>query len=281
MLETRHLNLDSASGTLTFFLHFPNVLSIFEWYLLLCLQIKRKEAIMINNYYIPSYPELGFTETFAAVLRRVYVWMALGLLATAVTAVFVSASPLFAVLAGQPLIFIGLMVAEIALVLGLSWGINRLSPATALFLFFAYSILNGLTLSVLFVVYTLGSIAFTFFAAAGLFGVMSLVGYTTHLDLSKMRSFLLMGLIGLIIAMLVNIFWTNTVLGGVITFVGILLFLALTVFDTQRIKRMTVQAMQNGDENVQARMGILGALSLYLDFINIFLFLLRLGGRRR
>jgi len=236
---------------------------------------------MINNYSYPLQPELGVSETFAAVMRRVYLWMALGLLVTAGTAAFVSASPLFAMLAGQPLIFLVLMLAEIGVVLGLSWGINRLSPATALMLFFAYAVLNGLTFSVLFVVYTLGSVAFTFFAAAGLFGVMSLVGYTTRMDLSKMGSFLLMGLIGLVIAMLVNIFWTNSVLGGIITFVGILLFLGLTVYDTQRIKRMTVQAMQMGDENVQARMGILGALSLYLDFINIFLFLLRLGGRRR
>lgn len=236
---------------------------------------------MLNNYSLPTYPELDFGETFAAVMRRVYVWMALGLLVTAGTAAFVSASPLFQVLVGQPLIFLVLMLAEIGLVIGLSWGINRLSPAVALLLFFSYAVLNGLTFSVLFVVYTLGSVAFTFFAAAGLFGVMSLVGYTTHLDLSKMGSFLLMGLIGLVIAMLVNMFWTNTVLGGIITFVGILLFLGLTVFDTQRIKRMTIQSLQMGDENVQARMGILGALSLYLDFINIFLFLLRLTGRRR
>ncbi len=235
----------------------------------------------MNNYSTSTYSELGFSETFAAVMRRVYVWMALGLFVTAGTAYFVSASPLFLVLTGQPLIFIGLMLAEIGLVLGLSWGINRLSPAMAQLLFFAYALLNGLTFSVLFVVFTLGSVAFTFFAAAALFGVMSLVGYTTHLDLSKMGSFLLMGLIGLIIAMVVSLFWANTVLGGIITFVGILLFLGLTVYDTQRIKRMTIQNMQMGNEDVQSRMGILGALSLYLDFINIFLFLLRLTGRRR
>ena len=214
-------------------------------------------------------------------MRRVYLWMTLGLLVTAGTAAFVSTSPLFQVLAGQPLIFLVLMLAEIGLVLGLSWGINRLSPAAAMLLFFAYAVLNGLTLSVVFVVYTLGSLAFTFFATAGMFGVMSLIGYTTHVDLSKMGSFLLMGLIGLVIAMLVNMFWANTLLGEIITFVGILFFLGLTIYDTQRIKRMTIQGMQMGDENVQARMGILGALSLYLDFINIFLFLLRLGGRRR
>jgi len=110
---------------------------------------------------------------------------------------------------------------------------------------------------------------------------MSIVGYTTKMDSSKMGSYLFMGLIGLIIAMLVNLFWTNSVLGWIVTFVGILLFLGLTIYDTQRIKAMTVASLQQGDEDVQARMGILGALSLYLDFINLFLFILRLSGRRR
>lgn len=239
---------------------------------------------MLNNYTgVPAqnFSEIGFSETFAAVLRRVYTWMALGLLVTAGVAAFVSVSPLFQVLAGQPLIFLVLMLAELGLVIGLSWGINRISPAMAMLLFFTYAALNGLTFSVLFVVYTLGSVASTFLATAALFGVMSVLGYTTKMDLSKMGSFLFMGLIGLIIAMLVNLFWTNTFLGWVVTFAGILLFLGLTIYDTQRIKRMTAAALQGGDENVQSRMGILGALSLYLDFINLFLFILRLTGRRR
>jgi len=239
---------------------------------------------MINNYSGTStqnFTEIGFSEVFSAVLRRVYVWMTLGLLVTAGTAAFVSISPLFQILAGQPLIFFVLMIAELGLVIGLSWGINRLSPATAMLLFFLYALLNGLTFSVLFVIYTLGSVVSTFLATAALFGVMSILGYTTKMDLSKMGSFLFMGLIGLLIAMLVNMFWTNTILGWIVTFAGILIFLGLTFFDTQRIKRMTATALKQGDENVQARMGILGALSLYLDFINLFLFMLRLGGRRR
>jgi len=240
---------------------------------------------MFNNYYpgssTPNYYETDLAEVFGAVLRRVYVWMAFGLLITAGTAAFVSASPLFQILAGQPLIFFVLMIAEIGLVIGLSWGINRLSPEVAALLFLAYAVLNGLIFSVLFMVYTLGSVAGTFVATAALFGAMSIIGYTTKMDLSKMGSFLFMGLIGLIIAMVVNMFWANTVLGSIVTFVGILLFLGLTVYDTQRIKQMTVAALQQGDENVQARMGILGALALYLDFINLFLFILRLSGRRR
>jgi uncharacterized protein len=239
---------------------------------------------MFNDYTgvsTPNFSEIGFNETFAAVLRRVYVWMAFGLLLTAGVAAFVSVSPLAQILAGQPLIFFGLLIAELGLVLGLSWGINRLSPGLAMLLFFAYAALNGLTFSVLFMVYTLGSVASTFFATAALFGAMSILGYTTKMDLSKAGSFLFMGLIGLIIAMLVNMFWANSALGWIVTFAGILLFLGLTVYDTQRIKRMTAAALQNGNENVQARMGILGALALYLDFINLFLFILQLGGRRR
>lgn len=240
---------------------------------------------MMNNYY-PGTPaqnfyEVGLSETFSAVMRRVYLWMTLGLLVTAGVAAFVSVSPFFSILAGQPWIFFVLMIAELGLVIGLTWGINRLTPATAVLLFFAYAALNGLTLSVLFVVYTLGSVAMTFMATASLFGVMSILGYTTKMDLSKAGSFLFMGVIGLLIAMIVNMFWANTVLEGIITFAGILLFLGLTFYDTQRIKRMTISAMQQGDENVQTRMGILGALSLYLDFVNLFLFILRLGGRRR
>ena len=107
----------------------------------------------------------------------------------------------------------------------------------------------GLTFSVLFAVYTLGSVAQTFLATAALFGAMSVLGYTTHLDLSRMGSFLLMGLIGLMIAMLVNMFWANTVLGWIVTFAGVLLFLGLTVYDTQRVKQMTAMALQQGDEN--------------------------------
>ena len=239
---------------------------------------------MFNNYTgtpAQNFSELGLSETFAAVLRRVYFWMALGLLVTAGTAAFISVSPLFQVLVGQPLIFFVLMIAELGLVIWLSRGINRLAPTSATLLFFVYAALNGITFSVLFVVYTLGSVAHTFLSTAALFGVMSILGYTTKMDLNKMGSFLFMGLIGLIIAMLVNMFWTNIVLGWIVTFAGILLFLGLTFYDTQRIKQMTVNALQQGDENVQARMGILGALALYLDFINLFLFILRLGGRRR
>jgi len=239
---------------------------------------------MTYNYpdvHLRTFIESDSRDVLGAVLRRVYTWMTLGLLITAGVAAFVSASPLFQVLTSQPLIFFGLLLVELALVMGLSWGIKRLSITAAISLFLIYAALNGLTLSTLFVVYTLGSVAFTFLASAVTFGVMSVIGYTTKIDLSKMGSFLLMGLIGLVIAMLVNIFWASSALGWIVTFAGILLFLGLTMFDTQRIKRMTATALQKNDEEIETHLGILGALSLYLDFINLFLFLLRLGGRKR
>jgi uncharacterized protein len=239
---------------------------------------------MAYNYpdvHLRTFIDTDSQDVLQTVLRRVYVWMTLGLFITSGVAAFVSASPLFQLLTGQPLIFFGLLIAELALVMGLSWGINRISTGSAISLFLIYAALNGLTLSALFIVYTLGSITYTFLASAALFGVMSIIGYTTKIDLSKISTFLLMGVIGLVIAMIINIFWANSTLGWIVTFVGIILFLGLTMFDTQRIKRMTATTLQRGGEGIEARLGILGALSLYLDFVNLFLFLLRLTGRRR
>jgi len=239
---------------------------------------------MTYNYpdvHLRTFIEADSRDVLEAVLQRVYAWMALGLFTTASVAAFVSASPFFQVLTNQPVLFFGLILVELGLVLGLSWSIKHIPSAAALILFFTYAALNGLTLSILFAVYTLGSVAYTFLASAVLFGIMSIIGYTTKIDLSKMSTFLLMGILGLLSAMLVNLFWANSALEWMITFVGILLFLGLTVFDTQRIRRMTATALQRGDEDAEARLGILGALSLYLDFINLFLFLLRFGWRRR
>lgn len=235
-----------------------------------------------------DYPELHLRTFIAAdsrdvlenVLRHVYSWMTLGLFITAGVAAFVSASPIFQVLTGQPLIFFGLLIAELALVMGISRGITHISTTTASIMFLVFAILNGLTLASLFVTYTLGSIAYAFLASAALFGIMSIIGYTTRINLAKMGTFLLMGIIGLVIAMIVNLFWVNTVLGWIVTFAGILLFLGLTMFDTQRIRRMTATALRRDEEDIEKRLGIMGALNLYLDFVNLFLFLLRLNGRR-
>jgi FtsH-binding integral membrane protein len=239
---------------------------------------------MSYNYpdaHLHTFIDTGFSGTLGSVLQRVYLWMTLRLFTTAGVAALVNTSPFFQVLAGRPLIFFGLLIGELALVMELSWGIKRISTGTALILFFAFAALNGLTLAVLFLVYTLGSVAHVFWASAVLFGVMSLIGYTTKINLAKVGTFLFMGLVGLLIAMFVNILWANSTLAWIITFVGIFLFLGLTMFDTQRIKRMTATALRRGHENIEARLGIVGALSLYLDFINLFLFLLRLRGQRR
>jgi uncharacterized protein len=232
--------------------------------------------VHLYTFILPSS-----SDTLGAVLQRVYIWMTLGLFTTAAIAAFVSVTPLFQVVTGQPLILFGLLVGELALVMGLSRGINHISKFTAYTLFFVYAVLNGLTLSVLFMAYSLGSVAYTFLAGAVLFGVMSIFGYTTKINLAKMGTFLLMGLIGLLLAMLVSIFWAITTLEWIVTFAGVLLFLGLTVFDTQRIKRMTATALQRGNEDIEDRLGIIGALNLYLDFVNLFLFMLRLSGRRR
>ena len=230
--------------------------------------------------HLRTFIQADSRDVLESVLRRVYVWMTLGLLVTVGVAAFVSVSPLFQVLTDKPLIFFGSLIIELALVIGLSWGISRIPRASAIPLFIIYAALNGLTLSTLFVVYTLGSITYAFVASATLFGVMSIISYTTKINLAKIGTFLLMGIIGLITAIVVNIFWANSTLGWIVTFAGIFLFLGLTMFDTQRIRGMTSTALQQGDEDVEARIGILGALSLYLDFINLFLFLLRLRRRR-
>ncbi len=230
---------------------------------------------------LTSLADLAFDDVFKAVMRRVYLWMALGLLVSAGAALATVLTPLGNLVFSSIWVFYGLMFGELALVMALSAGIMKMHPSLAGVMFFAYAALNGLTLSVIFVVYTLGSIGMTFFVAAALFGAMSLIGYSTKKDLTRWRSYLLMGLIGLVLASIVNIFFASSGLDWVVSIVGVLLFLGLTIYDTQRIKVMTVQTMQMGDEAVTAKMGILGALRLYLDFVNLFLYLLRFLGRRR
>jgi hypothetical protein len=221
------------------------------------------------------------SETFGAVMRQVYVWMALGLFLTAGVAAVTANSPLVYIIGSNPVLFYGLLIGEVALVFGIALGINRLSPTTAVVLFFVYAALNGLTFSFIFIIYTLGSVALAFGTTASLFWAMSIIGYTTKMDLSKFGSYLLMALIGLILASVVNIFWANTAFGWIITYVAIFIFLGLTVYHTQRIKQQTIAALRQGDQQLVARIGLLGALSLYLDFINLFLNLLRIMGRRR
>ena len=220
-------------------------------------------------------------ETFAALMRRVYLWMAIGLYLTAGVAFFVANSSLALVILGNPILYIGLFLGELALVIALSAAVDRLAPTTAIALFLLYAVLNGATMSVIFLAYTLTDITLAFVSTATLFAAMSFVGYFVRLDLSRFGAYLIMGLIGLVIATFVNLFLASTPLMWITTYGGILLFIGLTIFDTQRIKRNLTARLAAGDEAAVSRLGVLGALTLYLDFINIFLLILRLLGRRR
>ena len=220
-------------------------------------------------------------EVFPTVMRHVYLWMFLGLLVTAGVAAVIASRPGWLQLLSQmPLLLIVIVIAQFALVIALAAAINRLSPGTALLLFFLYAALNGLMFASIFLVYSLGSVALAFIASASLFAAMSIIGFTTKADLTKWGGILFMALIGLIIASIVNIFLASTALDWIITYAGILIFLGLTVYDTQRIKKQTAVLLSQGDELAISRMGVLGALRLYLDFINLFLMILRLTGRR-
>lgn len=222
-----------------------------------------------------------FQEAFSTAMQRVYLWMALGLAVTAVVSVFIAGSEVLLSLIFNSPLWIGLFIGEIILVVAITPLTMRMSPTIGLIAFFVYAAINGLTLSAIFIVYELGTISLAFSTTALLFGIMSVLGYTTKQDLSHWRNFLLMGLVGLIIATIGNIFLANSTLDWIITYVGIGLFLALTVYDTQQIKNMTLHSLVQGDSLLASRIGVMGALRLYLDFINLFLYILRLFGRRR
>lgn len=213
-------------------------------------------------------------------IRRVYNWMGLGLATTALVALYTASSPgLLGMILGKSLVFFGLIIGQLGLVIVLSAAIQRLQASTATLLFFLYSALTGLTLSVIFLAYTRASIASTFFVTAGTFGVMSFYGYTTQRDLTSWGSFLFMGLIGIILASVVNIFLHNETVYWVVTYAGILIFVGLTAYDTQTLKQMAVRGF--ADEETERKSAVMGALRLYLDFINLFLMLLRVMGNRR
>lgn len=224
-----------------------------------------------------SYPSESRVN-LQPIMRQVYVWMGLGTLLTAFVAFLTVSTPLLN-LALNPVILIVAMVAELGLVMGLSFGLNRLSAVVATGLFFVYAALNGFTLSIILLAYSGTTITTAFVATAALFGAMSIIGYTTQVDLTKMGTYLMMGLIGLLIAMVVNIFVGSGPLDMLISVVGVLIFTGLTAFDTQRIAQMAASVGTQGEAS--AKLGIYGALKLYLDFINMFLFMLRLMGGRR
>lgn len=214
-----------------------------------------------------------------AVMTQVYAWMTAGLLVTGAIAMFVAGVPaLVMAIFGSPFLFFGLIIAQLVMVWFLSARVMSLAPGVATALFLGYAALNGLVFSMIFLAYTAASIASTFFITAGTFGAMSAYGYLTKRDLSGMGGFLFMALIGLILASVVNIFWANSTLYWIITYAGVLIFVLLTAYDTQKIRRMTERV---SDEHGERRVAIYGALTLYLDFINLFLYLLRILGNRR
>ncbi|MDY3103347.1 MAG: Bax inhibitor-1/YccA family protein [Prevotella sp.] len=224
--------------------------------------------------------EGSLSLAFPALMRKVYVWMTLALVLTGITAFGVASSPsLMMTIFQTPAIMWGLIIAELAIVIAISAAINRLSLTTATLLFVLYSVLNGATFSLIFAVYTMSSIANVFFITAGTFGVMAAYGYFTKRDLSSWGRLLLMALIGLIIATLVNVFLVkSTGFDLILSYAGVLIFVGLTAYDTQKIKQML--AMQTDMGEGAQKVALLGALSLYLDFINLFLYLLRIFGRR-
>jgi len=243
----------------------------------------------MNNYNLPPEynpyrtPQQGQTAYIddtrvSRIMRSVYVKMTLGLLVTALTSLWCYSTPavinLFA--SNSALMWI-LVLVELGLVFGISAGINKMKSSTATALFYLFAVVNGLMLFPIFLVYTHTSIAKTFFITAGTFGAMSIFGYTTKTDLTKWGSFLFMALIGLIIVSVVNIFTKSTQLDWIISGAGVLIFIGLSAYDTWQIKRMAEAAPSDS----VGRLATIGALSLYLDFINMFLYLLRFFGSSR
>lgn len=223
--------------------------------------------------------EAALEQSFPALMKKVYVWMTLALVITGMTSWLVASSPaILATLLTNRILFFGMIIAEFGLVIWLSAGIRKMSLTTATLLFILYSVVNGVTLASIFLIYTMESIATTFFITAGTFGAMSLVGYKTSKDLSGMGRYLFMALIGLIIATVVNIFVGSSMMAMIISYAGVLIFVGLTAYDTQKIKEMFMFADEY-DPDVQ-KYAVLGSLTLYLDFINLFLYLLRIFGRR-
>lgn len=212
------------------------------------------------------------------VMRQVYIWMGLGTLLTAVIA-YLTVNTSLIYLAANPAVLLVAVIAEFGMVLGLSFGLNRLSSGAAMALFFAYAALNGFTLSMVLLVFSIGTVISAFAATALLFGAMSVIGFTTKTDLTRMGTYLMMGVIGLVIAMVVNLFINSGPLDLLISMIGVLIFTALTAYDTQNISRMAAEIDAEG--GAATKLGVIGALKLYLDFINMFLFLLRLLGGRR
>lgn len=218
------------------------------------------------------------STAFPTLMRKVYLWMTLALVITGLAAFIVANSDFKYVLFQNSILMWVLIIAELGLVFGISAMIHKLSLTTATLLFVLYSAINGITLSAVFLMFEMAVIAKVFFITAGTFAAMAFIGYTTKKDLSGMGKILFMALIGIIIATVVNIFLKSSGLDMIISYIGVLIFVGLTAYDTQKIKKMLYGA-EYADESYQ-KLALLGSLTLYLDFINLFLYLLRIFGSR-
>ncbi len=219
-------------------------------------------------------------EAVNAYMTKVFGWMAAALFITAITSYVVASTPtLINLILSNRILFYGLLIGEVLLVMGIAGAINRLSIGAVTALFVLYSIVNGLTLSVIFLVFTEGSIVTTFFITALTFGVMAVMGMVTKHDLTSWGKIFMMALIGLVIASVVNMFMHSDTLSWICSYAGVLIFTGLTAYDAQKIKNMGTYAIEQGENT--SKLAISGALNLYLDFINLFLFLLNLFGRRK
>lgn len=223
-----------------------------------------------------------FQKDFAALMRKVYLWMTFALLITGFTAYFAANSvTMMDAMMNHCELFFGIAIAELVLVFMISSRINRLSLAQATVLFILYSLLNGFTLPFVFLAYTDESVGEVFMVTAATFGAMTLYGYTTKKDMTSVGKLLLFALVGLIIATLVNIFLRLTLLSLLVSYAGVVVFVGLTAYDTQKIKKMLLEESKYGGGETSQKIALLGALSLYLDFINLFLHLIKIMGKKR
>ena len=235
-----------------------------------------------QNNYNRSYASQGSALSFPAVMQKVYLWMALALVMTGLTSYAVASSGLTSSLfeTGNNTMLWVLMAVEVGLVWFLSARIAKMAFMTAGLLFALYAILNGVTLSVIFSVFSIDDISKAFITTAGTFGAMSFVGLFIKKDLSMMGRILTMAVVGLIIALVVSMFWGNSMFDLLISLAGVVIFTGLTAYDTQKIKRLVTQYSQMDEESTM-KVALMGSLTLYLDFVNLFLYILRLLGRRR
>lgn len=222
--------------------------------------------------------EMTNASTFKVLMRKVYLRMTLALMITGITAAGVANSPnILALIYSSQVVMWGIIIAEFGLVIYISARLEKLSLSTATTLFALYSILNGVMLSSIFLLYSTAIISKVFFITAGTFGVTALYGYATKKDLSSLGNILFMALIGLVIATIVNVFMKSAMFDLILSYIGVIIFVGLTAWDSQKIKHM-MMVQQDADESAQ-KLALIGALSLYLDFINLFLYLLRIFGR--